>query len=185
MELASLRDLYISELRDLYSAENQILKALPKMAKAASSTELQDAFREHLEQTKTHVERLERIFDRLDTSPKGRKCYGIEGLIEEGKELMGEDAEPEVMDAGLIAAAQKVEHYEMAGYGCVRTYARVLGEDEAADLLQQTLDEEGETDKKLTSLAETLINLEAAHGEGNGRHRGQAVTIRRRPRTSR
>jgi ferritin-like metal-binding protein YciE len=186
MKLASLKDLYVSELKDLYSAENQILKALPKMAKAASSTELQDAFREHLEQTKVHVERLEEIFGKLDTSPKGKKCQAIEGLIEEGKELMQEDADPEVLDAGLISAAQKVEHYEMAGYGCVRTYAQLLGDKEAADLLQQTLDEEGETDQKLTELAETVINLEAADSEeGNGQTRRPARAARQRGNTSR
>jgi ferritin-like metal-binding protein YciE len=162
MELSSLRELYISELRDLYSAENQILKALPKMAKTASSDELKNGFNEHLEQTKVHVERLEQIFKNLDVTPRGKKCKGMEGLIEEGKELMQEDAEPEVLDAGLICAAQKVEHYEMAGYGCVRTYARVLGDEEAAELLQQTLQEEEETDKKLTDLAESSINLQAA-----------------------
>jgi ferritin-like metal-binding protein YciE len=127
MELSSLRELYINELRDLYSAENMIIKALPKMAKTASSEELKNGFNEHLEQTRTHVERLEQIFKNLEVSPKGKKCKGVEGLIEEGKELMGEDAEPEVLDAGLICAAQKVEHYEMAGYGCVRTYARMPG----------------------------------------------------------
>ena len=168
MELSSLRELYITELRDLYSAENQILKALPKMAKTASSEELKNAFQEHLEQTKTHVERLEQIFKNLDATPKGKKCKGMEGLIEEGKELMQEDAEPEVLDAGLIGAAQRVEHYEMAGYGCVRTYARVLGDEEAAELLQQTLGEEEETDKKLTEIAESSINVEAA---GDGRRR--------------
>jgi ferritin-like metal-binding protein YciE len=164
VELASLQELYIDELKDLYSAENQILKALPKMAKAAASEDLRSAFEEHLEQTKTHVERLEQIFDKLETSPKGKKCKAMEGLIEEGKELMKEDSEPEVLDAGLISAAQKVEHYEMAGYGCVRTYARLLEDEDAAELLQQTLDEEGETDKKLTELAES-INLEAAQDE--------------------
>src|SRR5262249_33382668 len=128
-----------------------------------------NAFQEHLEQTKVHVQRLEEIFDKLDVSPKGRKCQAMEGLIEEGKELMDEDANPEVLDAGLIAAAQKVEHYEMAGYGCARTYAQHLGDQEAANLLQQTLDEEGVTDKKLTQLAESTINVEAARKEqGNG-----------------
>jgi ferritin-like metal-binding protein YciE len=161
MKMESLRDLYVDELKDLYSAENQILKALPKMAKAASSDDLRSAFEEHLEQTKIHVERLEQIFERLEQSPKGKKCKGMEGLIEEGKELLEEDAEPEVLDAGLISAAQRVEHYEMAAYGCVRTYARLLEEGEAAGLLQQTLDEEGQTDKKLSQLAEG-INLEAA-----------------------
>jgi ferritin-like metal-binding protein YciE len=164
MKLATLRELYVSELRDLYSAENQILKALPKMINAASSEELKNAFAEHLEQTKMHVERLERIFDKLDTNPKGKKCRGMEGLIEEGKELLEENAEQEVLDAGLISAAQKVEHYEMAGYGSVRAHAKILGDDEAAELLQETLDEEGETDKKLTELAENL-NCAAAKND--------------------
>ena len=164
-KMKSLDDLYLKELKDLYSAENQILKALPKMAKAASSPDLKKAFQEHLEQTRVHVERLEEIFDKLDSSRKGKKCKAIEGLIEEGKEIMGEDAEPSVLDAALIAAAQKVEHYEMAGYGCVRTYARLLGREDEADILQQTLDEEGETDKKLTQLAESHINVGAAAGE--------------------
>ena len=161
MRLDSLQKLYVEELKDLYSAEKQLLKALPKMAKAASSPALQGAFRDHLEQTKGQVERLERIFEALDKSPKGKKCKAMEGLVEEGAELIGEDADPDVLDAGLIAAAQKVEHYEIAGYGTVRTYAQLLGEDEAANLLQQTLDEEAETDKKLTELAEGLINLQA------------------------
>jgi ferritin-like metal-binding protein YciE len=161
MKLDSLKKLYIEELRDLYSAENQILKALPKMAKAASSPQLQAAFNEHLEQTKTQVQRLETIFEKLDESPKGKTCKAMEGLVEEGQELMSEKAEPEVLDAGLIAAAQRVEHYEIAGYGTVRTYAQLLKETQAAKLLQETLDEEGETDKKLTQLAESMINLEA------------------------
>jgi ferritin-like metal-binding protein YciE len=161
MKLDSLQKLYVEELRDLYSAENQILKALPKMAKAASSPELKQAFEEHLEQTKGQVDRLERIFEKLGKSPKGKKCKAMEGLVEEGAELMKEDADPAVLDAGLIAAAQRVEHYEIAGYGTVRTYANMLEDQDAADLLQETLDEEGETDKKLTSLAESLINVEA------------------------
>jgi ferritin-like metal-binding protein YciE len=161
VKLESLRDLFVSELKDLYSAENQILKALPKMAKAASTPELRTAFEEHLEQTQGHVERLEQIFETLGGSPKGKKCKAMEGLIEEGKEMLEADAEPTVRDAGLIAAAQRVEHYEMAGYGCVRTYARLLHEDKSAALLQETLDEEEETDKKLTELAEGLVNVEA------------------------
>jgi len=160
MKMESLRELFVEELRDLYSAENQILKALPKMVKAASSKELKKGFEDHLAQTKGHVERLEKIFEGLDESPKGKKCKGMEGLLEEGKEWMQEDAEPEVMDAGLIAAAQHVEHYEMAGYGCVRTYAELLGNKGAAQLLQKTLDEEKQTDSKLTNLAST-INVEA------------------------
>ncbi len=161
MKLKTLHDLYVDELKDLYNAENQILKALPKMAKAASDPQLAQAFTDHLAETTGHVDRLEKIFKKLDASPKGKKCKAMEGLLEEGKDLMAEDADPSVMDAALIAAAQRVEHYEMAGYGCVRTYARLLGYDEAADLLQETLDEEGTADKKLTDLAETVINAEA------------------------
>ncbi|HET7207191.1 MAG TPA: ferritin-like domain-containing protein [Terriglobales bacterium] len=160
MELNDLRDLFIEELRDLYSAESQIIKALPKMTKAASSADLKSGFEEHLEQTKEHLSRLEQIFESLDQSPKGKKCNGMEGLLEEGKELMDEDASPEVMDAGLISAAQHVEHYEIAGYGCVRTYAELLGDKKAAGLLQKTLDEEKQTDQKLTKLS-LKINVEA------------------------
>jgi ferritin-like metal-binding protein YciE len=161
MKLDTLRKLYIEELRDLYSAENQIVKALPKMAKAASSPELKEAFGAHLEETKQHVARLTQIFEELESSPKGKTCKAMEGLIEEGQELMKEKSEPVVLDAGLISAAQRVEHYEMAGYGTVRTYARLLGESEAAQLLQQTLQEEGQADKKLTDLAEQVINRQA------------------------
>jgi len=161
MKLDSLKKLYVEELRDLYSAENQILKALPKMAKAATSKELKHAFNEHLAQTKGQVERLEKIFTKLDTSPKGKTCKAMEGLVKEGEELMGEKSEPEILDAGLIAAAQRVEHYEMAGYGTVRTYATLLNESEAAGLLQETLDEEGQTDKTLSQLAESVINRDA------------------------
>jgi ferritin-like metal-binding protein YciE len=161
MSLSTLHDLYVDELKDLYNAENQILKALPKMAKAASHPELAAAFTEHLAQTKVHIERLETIFKQLDQGPKGKKCKAMEGLLAEGQDLMAEDADPMVLDAALIAAAQRVEHYEMAGYGCVRTFARLLGEEQAADLLQETLDEEGATDKKLTALAESVINAEA------------------------
>jgi len=161
MALGSLHDLYVEELRDLYNAENQLLKALPKMAKAASDPRLQAAFEEHLEVTRGQVDRLDRIFKELGERATGKKCVAMEGLIEEGKELLEEDAEPAVLDAALISAAQKVEHYEMAGYGCVRTYARLLGYEAAARLLQETLDEEGEADQMLTELAETVINLEA------------------------
>ncbi len=160
MEMQDLRDLFIEQLKDLYSAENQILKALPKMIKTASSEELKAGFEEHLEQTKGQVQRLEQIFKNLDESPKGKKCKGMEGLLAEGKELMEEDAEPDVMDAGLICAAQHVEHYEIAGYGCVRTYAELLGDKKAAQLLQATLDEEKQTDQKLSQLAQS-INVEA------------------------
>ena len=165
MALDSLHDLYVEELRDLYNAENQLLKALPKMARAASDESLRAAFEEHLEVTRGQVDRLDRIFKKLGEKPTGKKCVAMEGLIKEGKEMMEEDAEPAVLDAALIAAAQKVEHYEIAGYGTVRTYARMLGYEEAADLLQETLDEEGETDQKLTDLAESVINVEAEEAE--------------------
>ena len=161
MALKSLHDLYVNELKDLYSAENQLVKALPKMAKAANSPELRTAIEEHLEVTKGQVQRLETIFKELEASPKGKKCKAMEGLIEEGKELLEEEAAPGVLDAGIIAAAQRVEHYEIAGYGCVRTFANILGYDEAAGLLQETLDEEADADKKLTELAESVINLDA------------------------
>lgn len=160
MKMDSLQELFISELKDLYSAEKQLLKALPRMAKACDSDELRQGFEDHLAETEGQVERLEQIFDELGVSPRGKKCVGMEGLIEEGKELMEEDAEPEVLDAGLISAAQKVEHYEIAGYGTARTYAELLGYDNAAKLLQETLDEEGATDKKLSAMAEK-INVEA------------------------
>ena len=161
MEIDSLRKLYVEELKDLYSAEKQILQALPKMAKKAKNPQLKAGFEEHVRQTEEQVRRLDQIFEGLGKSPRGKKCKGMEGLLEEGKEVMQEDMDDETRDAALIAAAQKVEHYEIAGYGTVRTYAQLLGEKEAARLLQQTLDEEGMTDKKLTQLAETSINVEA------------------------
>jgi ferritin-like metal-binding protein YciE len=160
MEMESLRDLFVQELKDLYSAENQILKALPKMIKKAASKELKSGFEQHLKETQVHVERLDKIFQELDESPRGKKCKGMEGVIMDGKEWMEEDAEPEVMDAGLIGAAQHVEHYEIAGYGCVRTYAELMGHSNFVDLLQQTLDEEKATDEKLTQLA-GKINVQA------------------------
>ena len=177
--MKSLRELYVEELKDLYNAEQQILKALPKMMRAASDRDLQRAFAQHEKQTQRQVKRLDRIFRQLGESPRGKKCKGMEGLLEEGKELIQERPEPEVLDAGLISAAQRVEHYEIAGYGTVRAYARLLGEEEHASLLQETLDEEGETDKKLTALAESSINIEAEQaddddsmsGNGNGRRR--------------
>lgn len=161
MSLDSLHKLYVEELKDLYNAENQLLKALPRMAKAATAPKLKAAFTEHLAVTRKQVERLDQIFAELGVSPKGKKCKAMEGLVEEGKEIMQEDGDPSVIDAALIAAAQRVEHYEMAGYGCVRTFANLLGYEDAAALLQETLDEEGEADKKLTELAETVINVEA------------------------
>jgi ferritin-like metal-binding protein YciE len=161
MELNTLEDLYVDKLKDLYSAENQLLKALPRMAKVASNKKLKNGFLSHERQTQSHVKRLEQICKDLGVSPRGKKCVGMEGLVNEAKELISEKPEQDVLDAGLIAAAQHAEHYEMAGYGTVRTYARLLGYKNHADLLQQTLDEEGETDKLLTELAETGINVEA------------------------
>ena len=161
MEMESLRELYVDELKDLWSAETQITKALPKMMKAASNPKLKRAFNTHLKQTERHVKRLERIFKELDESPRGKKCVGMEGLIKEGQELIKEKPEADVLDAGLIAAAQHVEHYEIAGYGCVRTWARQMGEERQAELLQETLDEEEQTDRLLTELAESEINVEA------------------------
>lgn len=162
MELETLKELYIKELKDLYSAENQIIKALPKMVKAATNEELAAGFEEHLEQTKEHAARLEKILKSHDETTRGPKCKGMEGVLEEGAEMIKEDADDEVKDAGLIAAAQRVEHYEIAGYGTVVAYAKLIGDDEAVELLQQTLDEEKETDEKLTSVAESAINLAAA-----------------------
>ena len=162
-KIENLRELLVHELKDLYSPETQLLKALPKMAKAASDEDLVAAFEEHLEQTQGQVERLDKIFEILNAKPRGKTCEAMKGLITEGQEVIGEDATDEVKDAALIAAAQKVEHYEIAGYGTVRTFANLLGESEVAELLQETLDEEGETDKKLTEIAESL-NVEAMAG---------------------
>src|ERR1700682_2095864 len=165
MEHQALKELYVDELKDIYNAENQLVKALPKMAKAASSEELRTGFEEHLEQTRGHVQRLEQIFKGLGEKPSGKKCKGMEGLVAEGQEMMGEDFEDDVMDAALISAAQRVEHYEIAAYGTVRTHAELLGEDTAAQLLEQTLEEEKETDQKLTDMAGE-INVKAL-GEGS------------------
>jgi len=161
MEMQDLQDLFIEQLRDLYNAEKQLVKALPKMAKKATDEDLKQAFTTHLEETKGHVERLEEIFEGLGKRASGKTCKAMKGLVEEGEEAMEEDATPEVLDAALIAAAQRVEHYEIAGYGTVRSYAKLLGNNAAAKLLQQTLDEEGNTDKKLTQLAESTINVQA------------------------
>jgi ferritin-like metal-binding protein YciE len=160
MEHQALKELYVDELKDIYSAENQLVKALPKMAKAATSDELRTGFEEHLEQTRGHVQRLEQIFKALGEKPTGKKCKGMEGLVAEGQEMMEEDFEDDLMDAALISAAQRVEHYEIAAYGTVRTYAELLGEDEAVTLLEQTLGEEKETDQKLSDLASD-INVKA------------------------
>jgi len=177
MELQSLRDLYIDELKDLYSAEKQLVKALPKMAKNATNPDLKKAFTDHLEQTEEHVSRLEQIFESLEASPRGKKCVGMEGLIEEAKEMLEEDAEEDVLDAGLISKAQHVEHYEMAGYGTVRRFAQILGETEHVELLEQTLNEEKEADQLLTQLADGSINVDAAAGEEDS---DEETTVRSR-----
>jgi ferritin-like metal-binding protein YciE len=156
----SLRELLVDELRDLYNAENQLIKALPKMAKAASHDDLKEGFQEHLEQTRGHVDRLDRCFKLLGEKAKGKTCHAMQGLVEEGKEAIEEEAPDAVRDAMLIGAAQRVEHYEMAAYGTARAFAETLGETKVASLLQETLDEEGDTNKKLTALSET-INEEA------------------------
>ena len=170
MATEGLKELYIDELKDLYSAENQLVKALPKMAEAANSEDLREGFEAHLEQTKEHVKRLEQIFELLDESPKGKKCMGMEGLVKEGSEAIEEDFEGAVMDAALIGAAQRVEHYEIAAYGTVCEFAKVLGETEHATLLEETLEEEKETDEKLSELAKdinTLANEDVSEGQTN------------------
>lgn len=164
MDLDDLKKLYVHELKDLYSAETQLLKALPKMEAAASDKGLKKAFASHLKETQRHVKRLEDIFSRLDYKPGGQKCAGMAGLIEEGEDMIQEDAPADVKDAGLIAAAQRVEHYEMAGYGVARTYAEKLGDYRAADILQDTLNEEALADQKLSRLAMRRINFEALDG---------------------
>ncbi len=161
MKLESFEELFVEELQDLYSAEQQILKALPKMIDKAASSELRSAFNLHLDQTRRQIARLDQIFDEMpDEDREDKKCRGMEGIIKDGEEIAKADAEPEVRDAGLIAAAQRVEHYEISGYGTARTYAQLLGRTNWASLLQQTLDEEKETDRKLNALAER-INVEA------------------------
>src|SRR6266446_5111545 len=161
MQLETLEDLYIHELKDLYSAEKQLIRALPKMAKAAKNQQLTAGFQEHLEQTKEHAARIEKILSEHKQSTRGSKCKGMEGLIAEGAELIEEEADEEVKDAGLIAAAQRVEHYEMAGYGTAHAYAKLLGDREGAKLLQTTLEEEKQTDQKLSELADSAINIAA------------------------
>jgi len=163
-KMKTLEDLLHHELKDLYSAEKQITKALPKMAKAATNEALQEALQSHLEETEKQIERLEQIFEKLELPTRAPKCKAMEGLIEEGKEILEEDMEDEVRDAAIIAAAQRVEHYEMAGYGCARTFAQQLGQDEVVELLQQTLEEEKAADEKLTSIAMESVNEEAMSG---------------------
>jgi ferritin-like metal-binding protein YciE len=162
MQLETLKDLYIHELKDLYSAEQQLVKALPKMAKAARNKELAAGFQQHLEQTKGHTQRLEQILSSHKQTSRGPKCKGMEGIVAEGAELIEEEADEEIKDAGLISAAQRVEHYEMAGYGTARTYADLLNDKEGANLLEMTLEEEKATDQKLTKLAKSAVNVAAA-----------------------
>ena len=161
MSLNNLEDLLVQELKDLYSAETQIVKALPKMAKAASSPDLQKAFEDHLDETKNHVQRLEKILKNLNASGKGKKCKGMEGLLEEGKEVLEEDTEDAIRDAALIGAAQRVEHYEIAAYGTAQAFAKILGHDDIVKLLDETLEEEKAADSKLNDLAESSVNMEA------------------------
>jgi ferritin-like metal-binding protein YciE len=183
MQLETLQDVFIEQLKDIFSAENQILKALPKLAKAAASNDLKRAFEEHLEQTRTHVERLEQIMEAIEATGRGKKCKGMEGLLEEGAETlaMKRAASPAALDAAMIAAAQRVEHYEIAAYGTVVAYAKQLGLRDAMELLKETLGEEEQTDKKLSQIAQT-VNLEAAQSQpeaasqnrGSGRKTGAA-----------
>lgn len=179
MAIESLNDLFVEQLRDLYDAENQLIKALPKMAEGANSDELRQGFEEHLEQTKEHAQRIETIFEQLGQKAKAKKCKAMEGLIKEGSEVLDEDMSEDVKDAAIIAAAQRVEHYEIAAYGTVRTFANLLGETEAATLLEQTLEEEKETDDKLTQLAEG-INVAAEEGSGS-KTKSKTTTTRRKP----
>ena len=161
MALKSLHDLLVDELKDLYNAEKQLTRALPKMAKNATNDKLRRAFEEHLKVTENQITRLEKVFQELDMTAKGKKCMGMEGIINEGKEMMEEDLDENVLDAALIAAAQKVEHYEIASYGTVRTYAQQLGYERIADMLQETLDEESNANEMLTDIAESEINYQA------------------------
>lgn len=180
MQKDSLRELYIDELRDLYNAETQLTKALPKMAKASDDDQLRIAFEEHLRQTSEHVSRLERIFEQLEEKPTGKKCLGMDGLIREGSETMKEDFTDGVMDAAIIGAAQRVEHYEIAAYGTARKFAEILGENEHVSLLEQTLEEEKQTDQKLTQLAEEINPKAAKRGEGEEEEEGTTTGSRSR-----
>jgi len=184
MEHSALKELYIDELRDIYNAETQLVKALPKMAKASTSDELRSGFESNLEQTKGHVQRLEEIFDALDEKPTGKKCAGMQGLVKEGEEIIDENFEGEVMDAALISAAQRVEHYEIAAYGCVRSWAELLGENEGVSLLEKTLEEEKETDHKLTQLSEQ-VNVEAKGKEEEGEEDEEVPETRKKARSAR
>jgi ferritin-like metal-binding protein YciE len=177
MQRTTLRDLYIDELKDLYSAETQMVKALPKMAKAASSDGLRRGFEEHLRQTSEHVSRLEQIFEELEEKPTGKKCLGMEGLIKEGAEAIQEGYSDEVLDAALIGAAQRVEHYEIAAYGTARAFAELLGESEQASLLADTLQEEEQTDEKLTELSGEINEL-ASQVNKKGTSTGETVKVK-------
>lgn len=188
MKQGSLRDLYIDELRDLYSSETQLVKALPKLAKASSNEQLREAFEEHLQQTEEHVSRLEQIFERLEEKPTGKKCMGMEGLVKEGAETMDEDYSDEVMDAAVIGAAQRVEHYEIAAYGTVREMARLLEEDDHVSLIEETLEEEKQADQKLTELSQEINEAASQVAEGEqveeatekrGSRRARGTTQRR------
>jgi len=179
-KITTMEELFIDELRDLYDAETQLTKALPKMAKAASSDELRNAFEEHLEQTENQVERLKRIFELSSEKPTGRKCAAMAGLIKEGDAMVSHSDDTPVRDAGLIAAAQKVEHYEISGYGSARTHAELLGNDEAVRLLEETLREEKETDEKLTELAQSMINEEALTSVSSSTDGARTATVRGR-----
>ena len=187
MELESLRDLYIHELKDLYSAERQMIRNMPKMVKAATNKQLASAFQQHLEQTKRQADRLEQLLTSHSESTRGPKCEGMAGVLKEGDEMVSQDAEDEVRDAGLIAAAQRAEHYEIAGYGCARTYAELLGDKRGAKVLDGILREEAATDVKLTKLARSVINVKAKkapenvskkqRSSGGGKSRGMAAGV--------
>ncbi len=179
MKENTLRELFIDELRDLYDAENRLVKTLPKMAEAANSDDLRSGIEHHLGQTKEHVERLKQVLTSLDEKPSGKKCPGMVGILEEGEEMMEEDFEGSVMDAALISAAQRVEHYEIAAYGCVHAWAQELGENNAAELLEKTLNEEKETDAKLTELAEQINASANSEGEGETEEEEEETPVRK------
>ena len=187
--VGTMHDAFVEELRDTYDAEKQLIKALPKLAKASTSADLRAAFEAHLEETRAHVDRLEQVFESLEEKVRGKHCEGIAGIIEEGKSIMGEDFDEAAMDAVLIAAGQRAEHYEMAAYGTLVAWARAMGHTEAADLLQETLDEEKAADEKLTTLAEGGINQEAAENahpsdeeeDERPARGGSATAVARRP----
>jgi ferritin-like metal-binding protein YciE len=175
MKIESLDQLLQEELRDIYDAEKQLVKALPKMAKAASSEDLREALDEHLQVTKGQVDRLEQVFEKLGTKPKGKSCAGMKGLIEEGEEVIGHDASDEFKDAAIIGAAQRVEHYEIAAYGTARTFAERLGNEEVAELLQETLTEEEEADERLTEISESLLDAVGQSEKAEEEDEGAAI----------